>query len=183
MKLPLEAKQVFTGNIFDVYQWQQKMYDGTFVTFEMLKRANTVDIIAIEGDKILLSHQSQPTKPDFYSLFGGRAEEGEDSLTTAKRELLEESGLVSDNFELYKSSQPFHKIDWQIDTYIARNCRKVSDQHLDAGEKINILECSFDEFIDIILGDKFWGDELIIDILRMKVNGTLDEFKKRLFSD
>jgi ADP-ribose pyrophosphatase len=71
MKIPKEAKLVFKGVIFDVYQWQQKMFDGSFETFEMLKRPNTVEIIATQGDKILLSHQSQPNKKDFLSLFGG----------------------------------------------------------------------------------------------------------------
>lgn len=37
MKLPPQAKKVFTGQIFDVYQWEQEMYDGSFETFEMLK--------------------------------------------------------------------------------------------------------------------------------------------------
>ncbi len=40
MKIPPNAKRVFKGIIFDVYQWQQKMFDGSKETFEMLKRAN-----------------------------------------------------------------------------------------------------------------------------------------------
>jgi len=33
--VPEEAKLVFKGIIYDVYQWEQKMFDGTFSTFEM----------------------------------------------------------------------------------------------------------------------------------------------------
>jgi len=33
MKIPKDAKLVFKGKIFDVYQWQQKVYDGTTVTY------------------------------------------------------------------------------------------------------------------------------------------------------
>jgi ADP-ribose pyrophosphatase len=148
----------------------------------MLKRANTVEVIAINGDKIYLSHQSQPTKPDFYSLCGGRAEEGEDPLVTAKRELLEESGMSSQKWELWKEYQPFHKIDWSIYTFIARDCVKIKDQKLDSGEKIEIKECTFEEFVDIVLSDKYWGNELTLDILRMKEKGTLKDFKKKLFT-
>lgn len=183
MKIPLEAKKVFDGIIFDVYQWQQKMFDGTEETFEMLKRANTIEVIAIKDGKIVLSHQSQPTKKDFYSLFGGRAEEGEDPLVTAKRELLEESGLSSNKWELFKVYQPFHKIDWEIYTYIAKDCKKTSDMKLDAGEKIEVVECGFEEFVDIILSDKYWGNELVLDILRMKDKGRLKEFKTKLFGN
>ena len=181
MKLPPEARLVFKGVIFDVYQWQQKMYDGSYATFERLKRPNTIEVIAVKGDKIVLAHQSQPTKEDFYSPFGGRAEEGEDPLVTAKRELLEESGLSSNNWELYKVYQPLHKIDWEVYVFIARDCHKIAEPKLDAGEQIEEVECTFNEFIDIVLSDKYWGNELVVEVLRMKVNGTLEEFKKRLF--
>lgn len=181
MKIPPEAKLVFKGVIFDVYQWQQEMYDGSVATFERLKRPNTIEIIAVRGDKIVLAHQSQPTKEDFYSLFGGRSEEGEDPLVTAKRELLEESGLSSNNWELYKVYQPLHKIDWEVYIFIARDCQKTAEPNLDAGEKIEEVACSFDEFIDVVLSDRYWGNELVIDILRRKANGTLNEFKQLLF--
>lgn len=52
MKIPINARRVFKGIIFDVYQWEQKMFDGNFKTFEMLKRPNTVEIIAIRDNKI-----------------------------------------------------------------------------------------------------------------------------------
>ncbi len=181
MKLPPQAKKVFTGQIFDVYQWEQEMYDGSFETFEMLKRTGTVDVITISKGKIFLAHQSQPTKPNFYSLFGGRVDKDEEYSVAAKRELLEEGGFQSDSWELYKTYQPLHKIDWDVSIYIAKNCKKVADQKLDVGEKIEIIECTFDEFIEIVLGPKFLGSELVTDILRMKSEGTLEEFKKRLF--
>ena len=182
MKIPSEAKLVFKGKIFDVYQWEQKMFDGSFFTFEMLKRPNTVEIIATEKDKILLSHQSQPNKLDFYSLFGGRAEESEDPLSTAKRELKEEAGLESKDWELLRTYEPMHKIDWQIYMFVARNCKKVDDPKLDAGEKIETVKCTFDRFMQIIESDKYWGNELALDILKMKQDKKkLQEFKEKIF--
>lgn len=35
--IPDHAKCVFKGVIFDVYQWEQKLYNGTTTTFEKLK--------------------------------------------------------------------------------------------------------------------------------------------------
>ena len=37
MKVPKQAKRVFKGVIFDVYQWEQEMFDGTKEIFEKLK--------------------------------------------------------------------------------------------------------------------------------------------------
>lgn len=182
MKIPEEAIKVFKGKVFDVYQWPQKMFDGTESTFEMLKRANTVEIIAISEGKIFISQQSQPNKPDFFSLFGGRGEEDEEPLVTAKRELLEESGLTSESWQLYKTYEPIHKIDWTIYTFIAKDCKKVFEQKLDSGEKIETKECNFEEFIDKVLSDKYWGNEFVLDVLRMKDQGKLEDFKNRLLS-
>jgi ADP-ribose pyrophosphatase len=180
MKVPPKAKRVFKGIIFDVYQWQQKMFDGSQKTFEIIKKNYTAEVIAIKDGKIVLSHQSQPTKKDFYAIFGGRINEGEEPLAAAKRELLEESGMTSDTWELYKIYQPVYKLDWDVYIYIAKNCKKTADLKLDSGEKSETKTCSFAEFVDIVLSDKYWGDELVLDVLRMKDKGTLNNFKSKL---
>lgn len=164
-----------------MYQWQQEMFDGTKQTFEMIKRIDTVEVIATYKDKIFITHQSQPTKSDFYSLLGGRLERGEDPLTAVKRELMEEGGLESDDWTLWKTYQPVSKMEWFIYTYIARNCRRVADQKLDAGERIELQECTFDQFVDIVLSEKYWGNELSLDLHRMKDQGKLNDLKTLLF--
>ena len=71
---PPEAKRVFAGVIFDTYQWQQKMFDGSFSTFEMLKRPDTVEVIALKGDRIIVLEQEQPTLGSFRILPGCRSD-------------------------------------------------------------------------------------------------------------
>src|SRR3989344_90768 len=92
--IPENAKRVFRGVIFDVYQWEQEMYDGTRTIFEKLKRPDTVVVFRVLPDgKIILTEQEQPGgKGPFIGATGGRVDEGEDILAVAKRELLEESG-------------------------------------------------------------------------------------------
>ncbi|MEN9327326.1 MAG: hypothetical protein RI947_134 [Candidatus Parcubacteria bacterium] len=181
MKLPPHAKLVFKGEIFNTYQWEQEMFDGTHQTFEMLKRPDTNQIIATVGEKVLVTKESQPNKHNYFSLPGGRVEEGEDPLEGAKRELLEETGYESDDWELFRTYDPLHKIDWSIYYYIARNCRKVAEPTLDAGEKIEVMEFAFEDFCDFITGDEYKGD-FVTDMLRMKMNGTLNDFKTLLFA-
>ena len=182
MKIPLQAKKVFTGKIFDVYQWEQEMYDGSTHTFEMLKRPATVQVIPVAGNEILLSYEEQPMKPRSYSLFGGRQEPGEDPLVCAKRELLEETGFESDDWELYRQYEFPGKIDWTVYLYIARGCRKVAEQHLDAGEKIEIKPVSFETFLDIVTDEKFWGQEISNHFLRLQQDKIkLEAFRKHLF--
>jgi ADP-ribose pyrophosphatase len=87
--LPKHAKKVFEGIIFDVYQWEQKMFDGTTQTFEKLKRPDTVTVIPITHDgMIMLTKQEQPGKQAFVGAAGGRVDYGEGIIEAAKRELL-----------------------------------------------------------------------------------------------
>jgi len=181
MKIPQQAKKVFTGEIFEVYQWPQEMYDGSIATFEMLKRPNTLQIIPTIGDKIFLAQEEQPTKEKKITLLGGRQEQDEDEISGAKRELLEESGLSSDNWEQYAMFSPIHKVDWDIYYYVARNCKKVARQKLDSGEKIKILSVSFNDFIDIILSSQYWGDNFVLKITQLKLQNKLDDLKNFIF--
>ena len=53
-KFPDNAKKVFEGVIYDVYQWPQKLYDGTTVTYERVNRQNTVSVLGITREKQIL---------------------------------------------------------------------------------------------------------------------------------
>ncbi len=183
MNIPDAARSVFKGKIFEVFQWDQTLYDGSSAVFEMLKRPNTVQVIAVEGDMLHIAYEEQPTKGPFYSLIGGRQDEGETPLEGAKRELLEESGLVSDDWELYKTYTPLTKMEWDVYTYIARNCRKIHEQNLDSGEKITIHTLSFDAFMTTVFSEKFYAKEFAYDLMYMTYRepARLEEFKKQLF--
>lgn len=182
MRIPQKAKRVFNGVIYDVYQWEQKRFDENHATYEMLKRSNTALVIPTIKDKIIVSKQTQPHTHEYYSLFGGRMEENEEPLAAAKRELLEETGYETSDWELIKSFEPFSKMDWEIFLFVARNCKKVTDQKLDPGEKIEIIEVTFHEFVELVQSEKFWGGELALDLFRMEKEGRLEEFRDRIFS-
>lgn len=183
MKIPPQAKKVFKGVIFDVYQWEQEMFDGSKAIFERLRRPYTVGVIPVYEDKILIALQEQPTNSLGYSLFGGMINVGEDELSAAKRELLEEAGLVSEDWELFRNFDIDSKVDWKVYYFIARNCKKVAEQKLDVGEKIQIKPISFDEFINLMTSGETSDYQLVADILRMKLDPVmLEEFKRKLFS-
>ena len=180
MKIPKDAKLVFKGQIFDVYQWKQTMFDGSYETFECLKRPNSVEVIAVQGGKIFVCEQEQPGRPSFYSLFGGRFDEGEKPLEAAKRELLEESGLASDDWELLSKYDPVSKIEWNVYMFIARKCKKINEPKLEAGERISAKKVGFKEFLSIVDSEKFRNKYFANEVFRMKFESKLEAFKKRL---
>lgn len=183
MKIPKEAKCVFKGVIFDVYQWPETMFDGSIATFEMLKRADTVDVIAVKDNLIWYAVQEQPRKSSYESTFGGRVEENETPETGAARELQEEAGLVSNDWELLFSADPLSKLQWSQYLYVARNCGLNGPQQLDAGEKISLKSCTFDEFIEKIIQQKIRVfPQFVYTIMNYvyREPAKLEEFRKKL---
>ena len=171
--IPEYAKRVFKGIIFDVYQWEQELFDGTKTTFEKLKRPDTVVVFPVLNDgKIILTEQEQPGKEPFIGVTGGRVDEGEDILSAAKRELLEESGYEAEEFILWDMQHPTSKIDWVVYTFIAKGLKKVADLHLDAGEKIKLITATFDELVDIAINARknFGEKEVILKFFEAKIN-------------
>lgn len=145
--IPKSAKLAFKGNLFDVYQWQQEMFDGSFQTFEMLRRPDSTLVIGIEGDQLILLDEEQPGSIiQSNHLPGGRLEEGEDALEGAKREMEEETGLRFEDWALLEVVQPAIKIEWFVYVYVAVNkTEEVATAH-EVGEKIVIKRASFGDF-------------------------------------
>jgi ADP-ribose pyrophosphatase len=167
--LPSNAKCVFKGVIYDVYQWEQKLYDGSTSTFEKLVRVDTVNVIPItESGKIIITQQMQPGKKPFIGFAGGRVDRGEDPLSAAKRELLEETGLKAQKYILWDAVQPVSTIDWAVYTFIAKGCRKVAEPNPEAGEMIKLVEISFENLTALVKKKSFRDKELVRKILAVK---------------
>lgn len=180
--IPDHAKKVFKGALFDVYQWEQELFDGTTTIFEKLKRPDTVVIFPVlPNGNIVLTKQEQPGKESFVGATGGRVDEEEDVLSAAKRELLEESGYEAEEFILWDAQHPTGKVDWAVYTFIAKGLKKVSDIHPDAGEKIELFNVTLDELIDISLDTKFQEKEIIFKFLEAKFDPKKKEELIELF--
>ena len=181
--LPEHAEKVFSGKIFDVYQWKQPMYDGSVKTFEKLKRPDTVVVFAVLDDgTILLTEQEQPGKKPFIGACGGKLDDGEDVLDGAKREFLEEAGYEASEYFLWKAVHPTSKIDWVVYFFIAKGCKKISQQALDGGEKIDLKPVSFDEFLQIGRNKRFTEKEIIPDLYEALLDPVKYKELKQLFA-
>jgi ADP-ribose pyrophosphatase len=152
---PKEAKKVFSGKWLDVFRWQQKLYDGTFATYEMVVRVPAADVIATVGKKIIIGMQEQVGQPLFPSIPGGLIERGEDPEVGARRELLEESGYVCDTLQLARKYDGYNRIVFEKYIFIGRDCKKVAEQKLDSGEKIEVKLIDFETFMQLCRDEKF----------------------------
>lgn len=182
--IPKTAKQVFKGKVFEIWQWQQTMFDGSVKIFEKAKRNSSVGVFPVTKDgKIVITKQQQPQMKPFISLLGGVVDPGELPMDTAKRELMEEAGLEAENVELWYSIQPVTKVEWPIYLYVARGCEKISEQALDSGEKIEVKHVDWNEFLKIVTQDNFRDREIAFKFLRAMQNpDELSKLKDFIFS-
>lgn len=181
-KFPASAKKVFEGVLYDVYQWPQKLYDGSTATYERLNRQDTAIVIGVTTDnQILMVDEEQPHISRGIKLVAGKIAPGEAPEEAAKRELLEETGYKAENISLWYQSNPDVNVDWTVYTFIAKNITLVAEQQLEGGEKIIPQLVSFDQFIEIVSSEKFRGLELKIKVLEAKlIPQKMTELKKLL---
>ncbi len=153
--IPAEAKLVYHGVMYNTYQWQQELYDGTHKTFEMIKRFDTIKVLAIKDGKLIVLEEEQPGSSVYFDLPGGRNDIATDSeLDCAQREIKSETGLSFHTWKLLQISQPFHEIDWFVYLFLATDVISEEKQNLDGGERISLKLLTLTEALALSTNDK-----------------------------
>lgn len=156
--IPSDAKKVFSGIRTNIYQWDQEMYDGSIKIFERVQFINGAFVVAIlTNGRILITRQEQPARKNHFIWLPGWAFDSpsEDPLHCAERELREETWYTSDNIELWYKHNGTSNIISYTYFYIAYDCYKIGEIEPDPGERIELMDVSFDEFLLLSEDDKF----------------------------
>lgn len=158
------------------------MFDGSIAIFERVKRPDVTHTIATVGDSILVEDQQQPDSNPFISLPGGRVDKGEEPLASAKRELREETGYVSDDWELLSEKPTEPQGERTIYSYIARDCRLAGAAEPDAGEKISVRKIGFERFLMLSDEPLFRHSDMVEMLLRARfIPEEREKLKRKLF--
>lgn len=106
-----------------------------------------------EGNVILKNEYRYCYDCNLIEVPAGTFEENEtDGLAVAKRELLEETGYVSDNWTyLGATVESSAKLTNYMHIYFANHCRKVSGQHLDDTEELDVIVIPLSEAVEMVM--------------------------------
>lgn len=127
-----------------------RLPEGTILDpFHVFESPPNVNIIALTPDKqvVLVEQWRHAVGKMTLEFPAGAADEGEEPLAAAKRELIEETGFVSDQWHLLGScdAHPSRQNN-QLFSFVALEAREVAYQALDAGELIRIRLLPWPEF-------------------------------------
>lgn len=138
--------------------------------FYILEYPNWINVIAIteEGDFVLERQYRHGTQTIEYEICAGVIEKGEDSLTAAKRELYEETGFGGGVWSLYcvTAPNPAAQINRNY-TFLAKGVKKISSQHLERTEDIDVIVLSRDEVKKVLKEGKMMQGIMQAPLWRM----------------
>ncbi|MDE6061869.1 MAG: NUDIX hydrolase [Duncaniella sp.] len=129
-----------------------KVYDEYYV----LEYPTWINVIALtkDGRFVMVKQYRHGLGIVATELCAGVAEEGEDPLQTARRELLEETGFGGGEWELNMviSANPSSQNNLSY-SFIARGVERIAEQHLDDTEDIKVEILTEDEVWDMLVND------------------------------
>ena len=113
---------------------------------EEMQGYNCIMIYSPDKSRLLFCKRLKDPYEGKFNLVGGKIEPGEDHFDAAYRELFEETGYAgSEPVFLCKVAPNAACISNFAHCYLIRDCKKVSSQHLDATEDLEIVVMSAEE--------------------------------------
>lgn len=131
---------------------EQRIDDFYTVT---INEAAAIVALDNDGNIILKKEYRYCYGCDLIEVPAGGFEKGEDGLTVAKRELLEETGYASEDWQFIgKTVESSAKLTNYMYIYFANHCHKVSEQHLDATEEVEVMVVPLRQAVEMVMSNQ-----------------------------
>ncbi|MFA5384278.1 MAG: NUDIX hydrolase [Eubacteriales bacterium] len=138
----LSSELVYRGKIINLKVDRVELAGGRTAVREVVGHAGAVAVVAVDSDEnvLLVRQYRYPAGKELLEIPAGMVEQGEDPLSSAKRELTEETGARASFWRYlfgFYSSPGF--CDEYLRVYLARELEFTS-QNLDEDESIELVK-------------------------------------------
>ena len=126
--------------------------------YYVVEKNDVVLILAFNKNNeiILVSEYKYPVNQIMTGIPGGTIIRGnEEPLEAAKRELKEETGCESDEWEFFTKTYEYPTKDiHELSIYIAKNCVQISEQNLDDNEELTFKWVPFQDAVNKVISNE-----------------------------
>jgi len=166
----ISTERVFDGALLKVHRDRVRLPDGSQGAREYIRHPGAVAIVPLFDDgRVLLERQFRyPHRREFIELPAGKLEPGEPHLETAKRELLEETGYIAQEWtHVGVIHTAIAYTDEAIDLFDARKLT-LQERKLDQGEFLETFVVPLDEAIAMIRDGRITDAKSVTGLLWVK---------------
>ena len=149
----LSSELVYTGDYLRVHRDTVRLPNGATSYREYLQHPGAVMIMPVfdNGDVLVERQYRYPMRQVFIEFPAGKKDAGEEPLTTAQRELLEETGYTAERFtHITNIHNALAYCDEVIHFYVAEGLHDSGQQHLDDNEFVQVLRVPLAELMNWI---------------------------------
>lgn len=167
----LSSRYILNSKWLKVRMDSVELPNGVIMDDYYVVENNNVSLVVAVNDnnEILLKEEYRYAIDEHLTeLPGGTFELNEcDPLVVAQRELLEETGYVSDQWELLYTNYDYPtKSTNHVNIYLAKGIRKVADQKLDISEEIDLKLVPIQEAVNMCMNNTIKVNGSIAGILK-----------------
>lgn len=162
----LDTTVMCEGSFMQVRKDRVRLPDGTESSREYITHPGAVTVLALlDNGNLLLERQFRyAPQREFIELPAGKIDHGEDTLLTAQRELLEETGYVATEWTHLATTWPcIGYADERMEYYLARGLSHEG-RKLDDGEFLEVFDLSLSEALDWIRRGKINDSKTIVGL-------------------
>lgn len=167
----LSRREIYHGRIIDVQVDTVSLPNGNTSTREVVRHPGGVGILALDDEDcaVLVEQYRYVFGRTLLEIPAGKREPGEDPLTTARRELREETGAEAAHWQPLGAVLPSPGCYGEVLHLFLAKGLKFSEQHLDPDEFLNVERVPFDEMVHRCMNGEIDDAKTVAAVLRAKV--------------
>lgn len=148
----IEREVIYQGKIFDVEKHVVSLPNGNTSVRELVYHNGAVAVLVIdESDKIVMVEQYRKAFESMsLEIPAGKLEKGEEPVSSAERELAEETGYTAESLEkIFSFYGAPGFCSERVDVFVAKGL-SAGEMNLDEDEFLNVKRYSFEEAVDLL---------------------------------